>query len=45
MTTEEWFWKAFKATGSPELYLAYNVQTQKKNIKKCDEQEKRNTGL
>ncbi|ADY54620.1 hypothetical protein Sgly_0251 [Syntrophobotulus glycolicus DSM 8271] len=45
MTTEEWFWKAFKATGSPELFLIYNVQSKKRISQRCDEQEKRSTGL
>lgn len=44
MTTEDWFWKAFEATGSPEAYLLFNSQRKNKKNNN-DERVKRNTSL
>ena len=44
MSSEEYFWKAFEATGSPQVYLLYN--SQKKRIRlNNDERVKRNAGI
>lgn len=43
MSSEDYFWKAFEATGSPQIFLLYN---QKKKMRPDnDEREKRNTGF
>ncbi|MFA6807781.1 MAG: hypothetical protein WCR27_04215 [Eubacteriales bacterium] len=43
MNSKDWFWKAFEATGSPQVYLLCNSQKQKNN--KNDDQDKRNATL
>jgi hypothetical protein len=42
MSTEDYFWKAFEATGSPQLYLMYRKQSKKVND---NERAKRNANL
>lgn len=41
MSMEDYFWKAFEATGSPQLYLLYR----KKQNTFGYERDKRNAGL
>ena len=43
MSTEDYFWKAFEATGSPQLYMIYT--NKKKNRNNDDEWAKRNANL
>lgn len=38
----DYFWKAFEATGSPELYLLYRHNNKEKNN---DERDKRRAGI
>lgn len=43
MSVDDYFWKAFKATGSPQLYMMY---TNKNRMKTSDdERDKRNANL
>ena len=44
MSSEEYFWKAFEATGSPQVYLLYNSQKNKMQLNN-NEREKRNAGF
>jgi len=41
--TDDFFWKAFEATGSPELYLMYRKN--KKRNSADNERDKRNADL
>jgi|GEM_PF-1966044 len=43
MSTEDYFWKAFEATGSPYLYMLYKKH--KKNRDNDDDWAKRNANL
>ncbi len=43
MSVDDYFWKAFEATGSPQLYMMYK---HKNNMKSNgDERDKRNANL
>ncbi len=43
MSTEDYFWKAFEATGSPQLYMMYKKQNRIKA--NGNEWDKRNANL
>lgn len=43
MSAEDYFWKAFEATGSPQLYVMYKTKNRIKS--NDDERDKRNAGL
>lgn len=45
MSTEDWFWKAFEATGSPQLYLLYHSHKKNRMNNNNNERDKRNAGL
>jgi hypothetical protein len=44
MSTEDYFWKAFEATGSPQIYMLYKNQ-RKNNKFNGDDWAKRNANL
>lgn len=45
MSSEDYFWKAFKATGSPQIYLLYSSYKKNQIKHNNDERRKRNAGL
>ncbi len=44
MSSEDYFWKAFEATGSPQVYMLYNSQKNRIQLNN-NERENRNTGF